>query len=318
MKEISRLNKKDLAILQVLDQNVRASLTQIGKQTKLSKEVVQYRLKRLEEKNILTGFWATQTIGSEKAVYKLLLKNKSLGKEKKTEFIKFVKTLPEIIWFASTEGNWDFLITSFTQHSEEFAKTVLKIMKQFGKYFSQKHILKSTSMIGMNEKYLYKNKKIIIQENSFLEQPIQQDKTDLRIIQSLSKNARITFSELGRELKLTPEAISKRFKRILKEKRIQGMNIRLNHSKLGLSYYHIFIAINNYNKKETLCNYYKQHPHCVFIMNHIGFYDIHLEIVITEDKIESIIEELTEKFGETITNYELLRIRQEHIMMSVK
>lgn len=319
MPEFKNIDKKDLAILQALDQDVRASYAQIGRRSKLSKEVVQYRIKQLEKKNILTGYWAIPHIGTHNKVYKLLIKNKSLGKTKKEEFIKYALSQKAVSWFASTEGNWDFVISTFITKDFEFSKLVNNIMKQFGKYFKEKHILKSTSMIITNEKYLYnKNNLIRHDEDSFLKTSKLGDETDNKIIRILSNNARTSFTEMAKQVNLTAEAVSTRFKRIMQEKLIRGANPRINHEKLGLSYYHIFIAVSDYDKKDKICDYYTQHPDFVFIMKHIGYYDIHLEIVVKEEKIEGIIEELTEKFGEAISSYDLLKIRKEHIITVIR
>lgn len=315
MVDFSTIDKKDIAILQALDQDVRASYTQIGKQTGLSKEVVHYRIKRLEKKNILTGSWATPTIGADKAIYKVLIKNKSLGKENKQQFITYVKSLKEAVWFAGTEGNWDFVMTFFVKQHEEFAKAFLRIMERFGTYFSKKHILKSTSMIAMNEKYLHDDNTTNIKEDSFLEPKNRPDKKNQQIINMLSEDARISFSDIGRAIGLTPEAVSKRYRAILDRKLLVRSNIRINQAKLDLSYYHIFISVSDYEKKDAISTFYTQHPSCVFMMKHIGYYDLHLEIVVKEEEIERIIEELTEKFGEAISSYELLKIRKEHIMI---
>ncbi|MBU1202030.1 MAG: AsnC family transcriptional regulator [Nanoarchaeota archaeon] len=312
------IDAKDLAILQALDQNVRSSYAQIGRKTRLSKEVVQYRIKNLEKRRIITGYWAIPHIGTINHVYKLLIKNKSLGVKKK-EFIEFALSQKAVSWFATTEGNWDFVISSYVSDDTTFSEFVIELMKRFGKYFKEKHILKSTSMILMNEKYLYKDKKLIkSKEDSFLATENKPDKVDTEIIRLLANNARISFSEIGRKINLTSEAVSARYRNIIKKELIKGMNPRINQELLGYSYYHIFISVSDYEKKDAICKYYIQHPNCVFIMKHIGFYDIHLELVLTSDEVGLFIDDLTEKFGNYISAYEPLRIRKEHIMVVLR
>ena len=50
---LKNIDIKDLAILRELDQDVRASSAQIGRKVRLSKEVVQYRIKKLEQEKII-------------------------------------------------------------------------------------------------------------------------------------------------------------------------------------------------------------------------------------------------------------------------
>ena len=312
---MEKLDKKDLLILQALDQNVRASNAQIGRYARLSKEVVQYRLKQLEKRKVLTGYWAVPQIDSTNHIYKVFIKNKSLGTAKKKEFIEYLLEQNLVSWLANTEGTWDFVFTSFVKSDWAFSQLAEDMMHKFGKHIKEKQIIKSTAMTIMNEKYLYEEKKVFAsKEDSFLEQNPIPDKIDQHIIRELSKNARSSFAAMAKVVNLSAEAVSARYKKIMKRNLIIHMNPRINHGALGLSYYHIYIAINDYEKKDSINKYYIQHPNCVAIMKHIGYYDIHLEIVAREEEIEGIVEELSEEFGESISSYELLRIRKEHIL----
>ena len=104
---INLLDAKDLAILRILDQDVRASFTEIGRKTRLSKEVVQYRIKKLEEEKIITGYW-TFIKYLQGTVYKVLIKNRNLAGQKEKEFIEFVRNHKIVSWFAKTQGNFDY------------------------------------------------------------------------------------------------------------------------------------------------------------------------------------------------------------------
>jgi len=54
---MENLDLKDRKILYELDLNCRQSNAQIGKKVGLSKEVVKYRIKRMEEEGIISGYW---------------------------------------------------------------------------------------------------------------------------------------------------------------------------------------------------------------------------------------------------------------------
>ena len=51
-----KLDKKDKQILYQLDLDSRQSFNQIARKVKLSREVVQYRVKQLEKKGIIKGY----------------------------------------------------------------------------------------------------------------------------------------------------------------------------------------------------------------------------------------------------------------------
>ena len=54
---IVQLDLKDRKNLYHLDLNCRQSNTQIGKKAGLSRQVVEYRIKRMEEEGIIKGYW---------------------------------------------------------------------------------------------------------------------------------------------------------------------------------------------------------------------------------------------------------------------
>ena len=51
------LDLKDRKILYELDLNCRQSNAQIGKKVGLSRKVVEYRIKRMEDEGVITGYW---------------------------------------------------------------------------------------------------------------------------------------------------------------------------------------------------------------------------------------------------------------------
>jgi Lrp/AsnC family leucine-responsive transcriptional regulator len=54
---MENIDLKDRKILYQLDLNCRQSNAQIGKKVGLSRKVVEYRIKRMEHEDIITGYW---------------------------------------------------------------------------------------------------------------------------------------------------------------------------------------------------------------------------------------------------------------------
>lgn len=59
------------------------------------------------------------------------------------------------------------------------------------------------------------------------------DKTDMDILDELSKNSRITMKELGEKVHLTGPATSARVAKLEDSGVIEGYTIKVNHVKLG-------------------------------------------------------------------------------------
>lgn len=183
--------------------------------------------------------------------------------------------------------------------------------------FQERHILKSFETNITNEKYLYPDGKFIYElSNKFSKKDSPKDITEDQLIRQLSLNARSKYTELAEKLHLTPEAVKYRFKDAMRL--ISGFKIRLNWQKLGLNYYHIFITFQDQSLRNELSAFYKLHPDFNASMHHLGKYDIHIEIVLRPEKIHDFMEEFIARFGDKISGYELLRIRQEFILHILK
>lgn len=68
------------------------------------------------------------------------------------------------------------------------------------------------------------------------------DQTDIRILEELSKNSRITMKELGEKVHLTGQAASARVAKLEDNGVIEGYTIKVNQVKLGC-FIHAFITI---------------------------------------------------------------------------
>lgn len=309
------LDKKDYAILQALDKDVRASASQIGRETRLHKDVVSYRMKKLEERGILTGYWAIVQMGPSYSLHKLLIKNKSLSSDEQKKLVAFLLEQPEVAWCADTEGAYDYIISIVTENPQRFAQFTAMLLERFGTHFRERHLLRSTSAVATNEKYLYPDGALAYRHTmDLLKSVFTLDEIDSVLIKQLSLNSRTPYTELARIVNLTPEAVSQRVKNLFASNHIVCYKIRVAVEKLDLTYYHVFITLQNQNKREDIAQYYVAHPRCLIVMHHLGYYDMHLEFVLPSTEIQAVMDDLRTRFGDAIASYELLHIRKEYTM----
>ena len=235
-----------------------------------------------------------------------------MAKEEHEKFIHFLMNHKAISWIASTEGNWDYIITSIVSADHQFSIMMNELLALFGSKFKEKHVIKGTDLISLNEKYLYTDsKEIIVRHNSLLEDSPFQDKKDKDLINALAKDGRISFREIAEKMNLTPEAVAYRFKNLMKNV-ILTIKPRVNHALLGFAYYHLYLELNEPGMYKKIASYYSSHPRCVFIMQYIGICDMHLELVLNPKDTHTIIDELIAHFGNYLNGYELIKIVKEH------
>lgn len=310
------MDKIDTKTLISLDKNVRQSNLQLAKKIRVSRDVVNYRIEKLMRKNILTGFYAIingSKLGNQ--YYKLLIKFKSLSKDNEHNLISWLKQRKEVVWMGSSDGNWNLILTITSKSLKELNDFIEDIFLNFGDYFMKKELITTKRIRMFNEKYLTKGKFIYEYDNNFMEEIAKVDEKDYLILKELSKNGRSFIINIAKKINLTPEATAKRIRKLIKNKLIIGIKPRINFTELGYHYYHVFLSVKNANKNKEIINYYKQHSGCVAILEHIGYYDLHLEFVLeSSQKLRDALTDLRERFGEALLEYEPLTIYAEHLI----
>jgi Lrp/AsnC family transcriptional regulator for asnA, asnC and gidA len=184
-----------------------------------------------------------------------------------------------------------------------------ELFTTYASYFVEIQFLKSIGSYALHEKYLYNEQINEYTHQSFLDPSPKIDETDKKILNLISKDARMNFTEIGAELKMTPEAILQRYKKL--KENISVIKPRIDHSKLGLGYYHLWLRVSEGKLVKEIIDYCLQDNNCVFIMEHVGKYHLHIEIVCEDDCIDKYQSDLMDKFDKCILEYDLCKIASE-------
>lgn len=308
------INKKDILILKELDKDSRQSNVQIARKVKLGKDTVNYRIKKLEEKNIITGYFPLiNYFKLGKQVIKLLIKFNNLGEKGEKEIAQFFQQYNDVVWVARTEGHYDLITTIRIDNLKEIYEILKKLKTQFPTNIKENEILLSPGFEFLNEKYLYDKKETIQTiKTEATNNIVKLDEKDKIILRELEKNARMPIINIAEKINITPEATLARIKKLKQQEIIQHYKVRINFEKLGYDYHHIFISLKDYSKLEQLKQFYRNSNHCTFIMNYEGTYDLHLEWVTKHGEFRNKINELREKFGNFISDYKSITIFDEY------
>jgi len=88
------------------------------------------------------------------------------------------------------------------------------------------------------------------------------DNTDIRILDELSKNSRITMKELGEKVHLTGPATSARVAKLEDNRIIEGYTIKVNQEKMGFIVHaiiHIYTKRTNHQPYLSFINEQEQY-----------------------------------------------------------
>src|SRR3989344_2897837 len=185
---------KYLRIMHELDLNARQTIKQISKKVRLSPEVTNYRIKRLEDEKIILGYYTlinVYSLGYE--LYRIYLGLGTISEEKKKEFLEYLTKLKQVGQIAITGGEYDLIVGIIEKDNLSFNKLVEEILANFGSFIRKKEISVITELSQYNKKFLnISEEKSGNHEFYFnpLKKNLKLDSIDYKLLYFLSNNAR--------------------------------------------------------------------------------------------------------------------------------
>lgn len=274
------LDKKDWNILALLSQDCRMSLTQLAKQVQVSREVVDYRIKRLIKNGIIKSFCTEinmQAFGFTKHVFYLELKN--INKKKEEEILTILRNNKYISWIVTSTGKWSIIFDIHSKNTQHLSQLIDDLKQNMSKSLGEYEIVTLENYQYFHSKFYGKN--MIEKRKDFISK-MKLDEKDLLILRLLSNSARIDYVELSKIIKLTPEAISKRVKQLKEGNIIKQFYIFPDLIRLGFEHYNIQLNLENIDvqQEKQLLNHLKMHKSVSFIYNPISHWDVEFGVFV--------------------------------------
>jgi Lrp/AsnC family transcriptional regulator, leucine-responsive regulatory protein len=121
-EEMPVLDKKDLEILKLLQQNARITIKEVSEKVHLSTTPVHERIRRLEENGVIKQY-ATIVNGAMVKKGLMVICYVSLKQHSKNAGAKFIKTILEmndVIECLTISGEFDFLLKVVTENMDTY------------------------------------------------------------------------------------------------------------------------------------------------------------------------------------------------------
>ena len=310
------LDVKDKKILYELDLNGREYVSTIARKVGLSKEVVNYRIKRLRDRGIITGFHAIiDTSKTGHRIYRLQIQYQDVSPEKEQEILDYMKKHSNIGWIATYEGFYDLAVLFWAKDVFEFRTTCDSFLAEFGKHFQ------NTIKTIVLHIYHYKHNFLFDTEDlteATIGGPLRQaalDHLDLQILQILSKDCRKNTLDIGNQLHLSPNTVKYRIRKLLDNKVIVAYKTMINADKLGYQHYKVFLNLNNLTEetRKKLIGHLRVNRHVIYVTDAIGKADLEFEAHVKNIKeLHTIIRNLKLQFSDMIRDTKSVLIFKEH------
>lgn len=309
---------KDRKILYQLDLNCRQSNAQIGKKVGLSKQVVDYRIKRMEEEGIITGYWAAiDTFKLGYQVFRVYIKYKDVSSEIKNEIINYILDYDDIWVLASIKVPINLDIVTWVKNVYKFDNFWDTVLKKYNKYFSSYNISNYTKSTDYKKSYLLEKKSIENNRKIFDIKSdgssVKIDKLDYKILNEIVVNGRIPIQELAKKFNCSSQTIIYRIKNLEKSNIIKAFRVNIDYSKIGLNCYKLDIYLNDYSRRDEVIKYLEKQPYLIVLNTAIGWADIEPELILENvERLFQVMEEIDKKFPSTIKKQEFWIMEKEH------
>lgn len=313
-----KLDLKDRKILYELDCNASQPLTKIAKKVKLSRESILYRIKKYFEEGLIRNYLTIIDMSKLGFThYKIYLKTHNLTETKEEEFLTKIKKDPFVSWIGSCDGEYSHIIGIKTKNLKQLQEKLREINSKFSSVIKEYEITTIIEAKHFHRDYLTQSKSGTEREIKWgqNQEEAKIDEKDLKILDALSKNSRVTAVEISKEAKLSADSIIKRIENMEKKGIITNYTIWPNVNKLIGLYYKVLINTKNFNKEneKKFQDYCQNNANIVYVVNSLGKWQIELDIEIESlEEFRKIIKELTNNFSEIIINYTTLNIYNEH------
>ncbi|MEK6918821.1 MAG: Lrp/AsnC family transcriptional regulator [Nanoarchaeota archaeon] len=306
------LDSTDKKILYELNWNARQSNNSIAKKLRISKQVTNYRIKRMEKDGIISSYHAV--IDWRRLGYNALrvyIKWNNITLEEEAKIHEHIRKDPLFMWSIKFGGEIDLGFYVWIKDIPSFSKQWQEFITKYKQFIQKYEIYESVEMIHYPMKFLWPEKKNTEELTIGQENFIDYDDKDYQILKAITINGRIPILELSTKIRLTPKSIINRIKNLEKKKIIVGYYTLINSELIGYHFYKVDFYLNNLKNIKLMNDHAKNHNNIVYRMNTIGGPDFEIEVMVENvDALEKIITEIRKNFAKDINYYRTHRLEK--------
>jgi len=301
----------DKKLISYLYHHYREPLTKIGKACRLSREQVEYRVKKYESEGLIKKYLTVfnyDLLGYHEVVIVWLKTSQKESIRKQLESMKNVISVGEFL------SDYDFFVNFIFKDKNEFESVFYSFLEK------NKESINDFSIFSTTEVYLYPLKFFgestpardyeLVSPNKDL----KLGKKDIEIIKILEVNGREKIVEISKKTGLSSELIVYKIKQLHKNKVILGNRLLLGMEEHDFYFAAMKLKLRNLDPdlRNKIKNFCKNHPNISNLLFGIGEYNCLIQSFYqTEEDLRKTLRDINEKLKTNIINSELLLIENE-------
>jgi len=259
---MEEIDIKDKKILYNLSLDSRQSLTKLGKKVGLSRELVKYRIKRLQEKEIIKNFITitdSSTYGASFVRFYYTFQNTSPSI--KRDLINYLIKHKNTLIIKQIEARYDIEVQYFFTKVQEFRSSIREFKLRYGDYISNEFFSTQLDAQLFDFNFLLGKQKIT--NRDFLNfngnvGNINLDKLDIEILRTININARTPTTDLAKNFVTTIFIVNSKIKKLREAGVIKRFGLDIDFTKIGYYFFHVDIDLKRYKGINELIEYYNE------------------------------------------------------------
>ncbi|MFH0974134.1 MAG: Lrp/AsnC family transcriptional regulator [Candidatus Micrarchaeota archaeon] len=316
VKQASFLDARDYRLLYELDVDCRQPLTKLAAKLGISKQRVAYRMARLEENAIILGY--RTMIDSSRLGFlqiRVYVRLRRANEAVTRKILDFLKAQKKVWALVRITGPSDFVFVVGIKRPVEFHALWRQVEDKFKQYIAGAKISIYSPVYHFAKAYLIgitdeTRPRVIGGE------PVEVDELDLKILDLISANARLSAVEIASKTGVDPQTVSSRIRKLQDTGVIQGYRASIDVDKLGFEFYKVDFALASTVDREKIREYCHLNSNIYQVNETIGGADLEVELHVRSLKeLLEKIEGLKNAFPNTIESFEQYRLWGEEKMV---
>lgn len=308
------LDKLDRKILYQLDLNARQTDQAIARNVGASREVVAYRIQRLQEQGLVKGF---VTILNHNALglraYRVFFKLRDFDSEIEKKVVAHLQE--KAMWVVRVRGYWSFNTLLLTKDIFALEKLLNDITGTFAASIVDYKVSIITRIYHFRRAYLLEKKQDAgpYELMGAISKPIELDETDKKVLAAIQNDARASTVDLARAIGETERIVRYRIKKLEQAEVILGYRSFLDLPALGYRYYKIHAKLRGQYEKRKLLEFCHRQPNIVYKTESIGGYDLELELQVKNpEDVYVLLDDIQREFPGLLEDFDVMQYDKEY------
>jgi Lrp/AsnC family leucine-responsive transcriptional regulator len=302
------LDSLDKEILATIDLASRTGSKAIGEHVGRSPQVIEYRLKTLEKRGIVRGFYPIVDAFRLGFRYcRLFAKLSDFSPKVVRSIATFVRKTPSVLWCYRMNGDHNIVVVFWTTSLREFDALSLQFLTLPG---LQPVTFNQNQVFQLDQYHISRvlegniSSKVTIKET---EETVCIDPLDQLILSSLGDNARQPYSKIARSCGTSDKVVAYRIQRMEEQSILCGFRPIVNWSALGRLFFKVFLQldISRTAIREKVLSHLSTTPELLYVIHGVGNPgDIDIEVVVpTYEALFEYVEKVRSRFPGAVRSF---------------